>query len=213
MYRVIKFFVYGLGKLFSYLLPLKVMFLLRATGAYFYAGYVSRWFACWGKNSAIVYKALYLKGCKNIYVGENTVIEKGACLTAYDSYANQSYHPIIKIGDNCHLGVGIHITAVSEIIIGNNLLTGANVLITDNAHGAFDKTSLMQSPIERPLYSKGSVHIGDNVWMGDNVCVLPGVTIGDGVVVAANAVVTRDVPPFSLVAGVPARIVKSLNVE
>lgn len=63
-------------------------------------------------------------------------------------------------------------------------------------------------PISRKLHSKGPIAIGDNVWIGDKATILSGVTIGDGAVVAANAVVTRDVPAYSVVAGNPARVVK-----
>ena len=65
-------------------------------------------------------------------------------------------------------------------------------------------------PAERPLSSKGRVAIGKNVWLGANVCVLPGVNIGDGVTIAAGSVVTHDIPSYSMAAGVPARIIKSL---
>ena len=66
-------------------------------------------------------------------------------------------------------------------------------------------------PLKRPLVSKGGVVIGDNVWICDNVCILSGVTIGNGAIVAANAVVTHDVPPYTMVAGVPAKVIKSLG--
>ena len=70
---------------------------------------------------------------------------------------------------------------------------------------------LDKEPIYRSLSAKGPVVIGDNVWIGENVCVLSGVTIGQGCVIAANAVVTKDMPPYSLVAGVPARVVRCLE--
>jgi len=63
-------------------------------------------------------------------------------------------------------------------------------------------------PADRDLYIKGPVHIGNNVWMGDRVCILSGVTIGDGAVIAANAVVTKYVPAYSVVGGVPAKVLK-----
>jgi acetyltransferase-like isoleucine patch superfamily enzyme len=97
---------------------------------------------------------------------------------------------------------------VNKIIIGNNLLTGKWVTITDNAHGTTDKEALLSPPIERLLSSKGPVIIGNNVWIGDKATILPGVTIGDGAIIGANAVVTKDVPPYSVVVGNPARIIK-----
>ena len=64
-------------------------------------------------------------------------------------------------------------------------------------------------PLERPITSKGPVVIGNNVWIGDKATILPGVTIGDGAVIAANAVVTKDVPAYSVVGGNPARVIKN----
>ena len=72
----------------------------------------------------------------------------------------------------------------------------------------FNLETLHIPPIKRPIYSKGPVIIGDNVWIGDKATILPGVTIGDGAVIAANAVVTKDVPAFCVAAGNPARIIK-----
>ena len=63
-------------------------------------------------------------------------------------------------------------------------------------------------PSERPLYSKGAIHIGRNVWVGRNVCIMPGVVLGNNVVVGANSVVTHDVPDNCVVAGAPARIIR-----
>lgn len=80
--------------------------------------------------------------------------------------------------------------------------------ITDNSHGETDYDSLKMPPIKRPITSKGPVIIGNNVWIGDKATILPGVTIGDGSVIAANAVVTKDVPPYSVVGGNPAIVLK-----
>lgn len=80
--------------------------------------------------------------------------------------------------------------------------------ITDNSHGETDYSSLNLPPGKRPITSKGPVVIGNNVWIGDKATILPGVTIGDGSVIAANAVVTKDVPAFSVVAGNPAHVIR-----
>ena len=62
-------------------------------------------------------------------------------------------------------------------------------------------------PQRRPLYSKGPVIIGDNVWIGDKVTILPGVTIGNNAVIGANTVVTKDVPAYSIAVGNPCKII------
>ena len=120
---------------------------------------------------------------------------------------------MIRIGDNCTIRDFAHITAVQSIVIGTNLLTGTNVLISDNSHGDFSIENLNMPPHSRPICSKGGVVIGNNVWLGNNVCVLAGVTIGNGVVVGANSVVTHDIPDNSLAVGCPAKVVKSLSVN
>lgn len=115
------------------------------------------------------------------------------------------------IGDNCAIGRFSHITAVNKIVIGNNLLTGGFVLITDNSHGHLDYDSLHVHPLKRPIESKGEVIIGNNVWIGDKATILPGVHIGDGCIIAANSVVTHDVPSYSIAAGVPAKVIKTIE--
>jgi acetyltransferase-like isoleucine patch superfamily enzyme len=69
------------------------------------------------------------------------------------------------------------------------------------------------APNYRELFSKGAVYIGKNVWIGDKASIMPGVTIGEGCIVGANTVVTKDVPPYSVVVGSPAKIVKTLKVN
>ena len=76
----------------------------------------------------------------------------------------------------------------------------------------FSKEHLQIPPLKRPIISKGEVVIGNNVWIGDKATILPGVTIRDSVVVAANAVVTKDVPAYSMVAGNPAKIIKQIEL-
>lgn len=153
---------------------------------------------------------LISRGEKYITIGDYCHIGDNSILTAWDNYKDQIFSPQIKIGNGCNFGVLSHITAINYIEIGNNCLTGPQVLITDNSHGVFSLEDLGIAPINRPLYSKGPVIIGDNVWIGSKVTICPNVHIGNGAIIAANSVVTHDVPAFSMVAGVPAKIVKQL---
>lgn len=120
-------------------------------------------------------------------------------------------NPELTIGSNCSFGAFNHITCANRIKIGDSLLTGKWVTITDNSHGETDKTTLGMRPQKRPITSKGPVIIGDNVWIGDKATILPGVTIGDGAVIAANAVVTENVPEFSVVGGIPAKVINYMK--
>lgn len=151
-----------------------------------------------------------------ISIGEETKFGNWVFLTAWNSYyctkdnkeLTQKLHPEIIIGKNCNFGAFNHITSANKITIGDGVLTGKWVTITDNSHGDTSFNTLQIRPALRMIVSKGPVVIGDNVWIGDKVTVLPGVTIGDGAVIAANAVVTKDVPAYSVVAGNPAKIIK-----
>lgn len=148
-----------------------------------------------------------IHGSKCISIGANTFFDDFFYLTAWPEYVGEK--PVLKIGSNCSFGSFIHITCAHEIIIGNCVLVGKCVTITDNNHGTTDKNSLLEKPFERKIISKGPVIIGDNVWIGDKVTILSGVRIGNGVVVAANSVVTKDVPEYCVVAGNPARVIRS----
>lgn len=154
-------------------------------------------------------KVEYLHGQERIEIGSKCYFGKYLFLTAYPEYAESEHSTLIKIGANCNFGAFNHITATNNIIIGNNLLTGKWVTISDNNHGQCDKESLSVPPIERNIVSKGSITIGNNVWIGDKATILGGITIGDGAVIGANAVVTHNVPAFCVVAGNPARIIKN----
>lgn len=148
-----------------------------------------------------------------ITLGHNVIFADFFYLTAFTHWGNEKIAEdakecLIQIGNNCTFGAYNHITSINSIVIGDGCLTGKWVTITDNAHGTTDYDNLLIPPSERRLYSNGPVVIGKNVWIGDKVTILPNVSIGDGAVIAANAVVTKDIPPYCVVAGVPARIIK-----
>lgn len=114
------------------------------------------------------------------------------------------------IGDGSSLNYYCHIGAIDKIVIGDNVMIGSYVLITDHAHGKMTKEDLDIPVNQRRLFSKGPVIIDDNVWIGEHACIMPGVHIGRCSVIGANAVVTHDVPPYSMVAGCPAKVIKQL---
>ena len=167
-------------------------------------------FAHFGQGSHLYWRALKLNGLKYVSVGDGTSIASGVQLTAWDTHNGCHFTPSIVIGNRCSIRENSHITAINSIRIGDNLLTGTNVLITDNSHGQSTREHMSLPFSERPMVSKGPVVIGNNVWLGNNVCVMPGVTIGDGAIIGANSVVTHDVPAYAVAAGIPARVVKQL---
>lgn len=176
-----------------------------------YTGYRMRGFRQFGLTSRIRPKFNVLIGEKYISVGEECYFGKDVQLTATDAFEGQVFTPSITIGNNCSIHDYAHVTAINCIRIGNNVRTGKNVLITDNAHGASDPTLLDIAPNHRPLYSKGPVIIEDNVWIGAKSSIMPGVTIGRGAIIGAGSVVTKDVPAYALAAGNPARVIKMMT--
>lgn len=147
---------------------------------------------------------------ENIQIGKHTRIFKNVIIASHPS---NDYKSNIIIGDGCCLGESTHITCSNSIEIGDNLLTGRRVTITDNSHGLSSFTDMEKPPLLRQINSKGGIKIGNNVWIGDNAIILPGVEIGDSCIIGANCVVTKSIPSFCVVAGNPSKIVKELGVK
>jgi maltose O-acetyltransferase len=103
----------------------------------------------------------------------------------------------LRIGDGVSINAFVHIWAQGGVSIGDSTLIASHVAITSLSHDA-GAGKFSESLLSKP------VAIGRNVWIGSHAVVLPGVTVGDGAIVGAGAVVTRDVAPGDVVAGVPA---------
>jgi lipopolysaccharide O-acetyltransferase len=157
----------------------------------------------------------YLRGLSHISIGEDLIAGDGLWLQAITKYGGQRFSPTIKIGSHVRVSHWTHIACTNSVTIGDHVLMGSKVMITDHNHGLFGTTatSPVIPPVERPLESDRFVKIGANVWLGDGVVVCPGVNIGEGSVAGANAVVTADVPPYTLVAGVPARPIRRYDMK
>ena len=176
-----------------------------------YSRRICREFGHVGKGSFIKRPcALQGGGLENIRIGDDTLIQSHSVLECWKRFGEQEFSPSIQIGNGCKIGEYNHITACNRIIIGDGLLTGRFVLITDNSHGSLRMEESTIRPIDRPLVSKGETVIGDNVWIGDKATILAGVHIGDNVIIGANAVVTKDIPSNSVAAGIPAQVIKQL---
>jgi acetyltransferase-like isoleucine patch superfamily enzyme len=145
-----------------------------------------------------------------IHFGRITGIGDNTYLGPVVSYAGVEYTPIILIGDGTWIGKNCSIAAIGRVQIGKDVLFAGHVHITDHSHGF----EIPNVPIvKQKLITKGPVVIDDQCWLGFSCEILSGVHIGRHSVIAARSVVTKDVPPYSIVAGNPAKVVKQFNFD
>jgi acetyltransferase-like isoleucine patch superfamily enzyme len=166
----------------------------------------ARGFQYFGDGSLIAFPPTVIFGEGRIRVGRGTTIGPLASLSAgMPSQADLRGDPVITIGDRCVLGKGIGIVGHERIDIGDDIWTGHYVYISDQNHGYED----IDLPIGTQMWKNAPVSIGSGSWLGHGAVVLPGSRIGEHVVVAAGAIVAGiDVPDYSVVVGVPARVVR-----
>lgn len=108
----------------------------------------------------------------------------------------------ISIGKNVFFNSGCRFQDQGGITIGDNVLVGHNVVMATLNHDI--------DPDCRADMHPAPIHIGNKVWIGSNATILPGVTVGDGAIIAAGSVVCKDVPSNTMVAGVPAKVIKKI---
>lgn len=126
------------------------------------------------------------------YCGKNVNIERGAVISSK-----------LSIGDNS--GVGLNCDCGGELHIGNDVMMGPECVIISKNH-AFDRTDI---PMRLQGYKEEQpCFIGNDVWIGRRVMIMPGVHIGNGCIIAAGAVVTKDIPDYTIAGGVPAKVIK-----
>lgn len=133
------------------------------------------------------------------YIGDDTTIED---FTTINNGVGD-----IRIGDRTRIGLGC--TLIGPVNIGNDIRLAQNIVMSGLNHNYEDITM----PISDQGVSTAPIIIEDETWLGANCVVLPGVTIGRHCVIAAGSIVNRDIPPFSVAAGNPARVLKQYNQE
>ncbi|MEO1064429.1 MAG: acyltransferase [Actinomycetota bacterium] len=165
----------------------------------------ARRFGAFGPNSIVCFPWLALFGERWMHIGADTTIGPGSSLSVGMRPGQEMVSdPVLSIGDRCVIGRHSSIVAHFEVSIGDDVMTGPGVYITDQNHAYDDVTR----PIGAQRQRERPVRIGSGSWLGAGVVVVPGATIGEHVTVAANAVVVSDLPDRSVAAGVPARVVR-----
>ena len=116
----------------------------------------------------------------------------------------------VRIGSGTFLNIGVMVAAVELVEIGDHCMFANGCFVTDGNH-RFDDP---ERPVPWQGFStKGPTRVGDNVWCGANVVITSGVTIGERCVIGANSVVTTDIPPFSIAAGSPAKVLRTIEYD
>lgn len=137
----------------------------------------------------------FLAENSEVHVGSHVMLEK-------DVRISTGVGARISIGDHSYVGEGSNLMAARDITIGKHCSISWHVLFMDNSSHPLGFNG------DTPTIKVGPIHIEDHVWIGCRAVILKGVTVGEGAIIANNAVVTKDVPPRTMVAGNPARVVK-----
>jgi acetyltransferase-like isoleucine patch superfamily enzyme len=163
-------------------------------------------------GASVVEPPIKLWNPQKISIGNDSRIFGDSWLQVLDSAENTDKGPPfrIEIGDHCYIGHRCHIVALKKVRLGNGVMFADNVFVTDADHEYRDVTKPAQ---DQPVRMGEPVAIEDGAWLGQNVVVLPGTHIGKNAVIGANSTVKGEVPPYSVAAGSPARVIKLFDVE
>lgn len=154
-----------------------------------------------------------IRNKRNIKIGKGFTTGFGCRIEAHP--ISSQLDKCIVLGVNVEINDYVHIAAGQLVHIGNDVLIASKVFITDLNHGIYTGTNVdspLSLPNNRKIYAQ-PVHIKDRVWLGENVCVLPGITIGEGAIIGAGSIVTGDIPPNSIAAGNPCKVIKVFDFQ
>lgn len=163
------------------------------------------------KNARLIRFPFRIRGREFVDIDKGFTTGFNCRLDAFN--VNNNKNVLIKIGKNVQINDYVHIGAINKIEIHDDVLIASKVFITDHSHGNYsgdDSDSPLTKPNDRPLVS-APVIIKKNVWIGEFVSILPGVTIGEGSIIGTMSVVTKDIPPYCIAVGSPAKVIKVYN--
>lgn len=159
-------------------------------------------------NNVEIKKPFLISPSKDICVGSNSVVLDGARLQVFSNIGKKDAK--LQIGSNCYICYRFCALASDDIVIGNDVLMASDILLVTHNHGIDPISDIPY--MDQPLETK-PISIGDGCWLGDKVIVLPGVTIGEKSIIGAGSVVTKDIPPYSIAVGNPAKVIKQYDFQ
>ena len=164
-----------------------------------------------GSRDFVILPQMTINNIKKLSVGNNFYLGRNSRFLIVSRYRGESYNPSIVIGNNVSIGNRFSVLSAEKIKIGDNALLASDILITTENHGMMNPDKV-NGYADNPLIAK-PVTIGNGCWIGEKVTILPGVELGEKCVVAAGAVVNQSFDAYSLLGGVPARIIKTYDKE
>ena len=171
--------------------------------------YYRRIFANFG-NGALLIRPTHITNLQCITVGDRTTIGHSAVMQPIVEYASVRYSPKIDIGKDVYIGPHAYLASIGNLTIGDGSVLSEYVYLNDAGHGFDPEGGLI---MQQELVHPGDITIGKDCFLGIRSAIMPGVTLGDRCVVGAGSVVTKSFPAYSMVAGVPAALIKRYSFE
>lgn len=171
--------------------------------------FLSKIYGSFGESSRIQRPITLIANKKHIFIGKNVFIRKFARIEPIVQWHNKKFSPRIEIEDNVTIEQNLHLTCAGKVKIGAFSSINSFVFITDIDH---EYCNISKSVMQQGLLVS-STEIGKYCFIGTGVKIMAGVHIGEHSVIGANAVVTHDIPSYSVAAGIPAKVIKKFNFE
>jgi acetyltransferase-like isoleucine patch superfamily enzyme len=159
-------------------------------------------------DNALLSFPVRLDGPAGISIGAGVRVYSRAWLITVEDWLGQHYGGCLEIGENSIIGHGAQISAAKSVKIGKRVGIGCGAVIVDHLHDyRYPNLPILDSPLSVPK----PVVVGDHAFIGVNALIAPGIRVGEHAFVGANAVVVRDVPPYTVVSGNPARVIRTID--
>jgi acetyltransferase-like isoleucine patch superfamily enzyme len=164
-------------------------------------------FGAYGKD-VYIEPGVVINRPRYVHVGDHVRIKRNTSINLHPK-DRKSKEPLLFIGDNVIISESCFISACNRIVIEENVGISPNVMVIDNSRKLGD----VSRPSKEQDLKIGYVHIGADSWIAYGACIMPNVTIGKHCIIGALSVVNKDIPPYSLAVGSPAKVVKRFDFE